>query len=90
MRRVTERRHSTLDEVRILLVHGLLHLLGFDHERGPKEAADMARAEAQVLSHLKWQVCKAFVWLVQAAARLAYSHLFAGVRPDCCQPGRRQ
>lgn len=29
-----ERGHSLLDECRILLVHGVLHLLGYDHELG--------------------------------------------------------
>lgn len=29
-----ERGHTLLDECRILLVHGVLHLLGYDHELG--------------------------------------------------------
>ena len=36
--------HSVETEIRILLLHGLLHLLGFDHE-APRDAARMARAE---------------------------------------------
>ena len=48
-------RHSELDEIRILLVHGVLHLLGFDHETGPADAAAMAQAEASVMKHLRWQ-----------------------------------
>jgi probable rRNA maturation factor len=35
-------RHSTEDEVRILMLHGVLHLKGFDHE---SDAGRMARAE---------------------------------------------
>jgi probable rRNA maturation factor len=34
--------HSTEDEVRILMLHGMLHLLGMDHET---DSGQMARAE---------------------------------------------
>jgi probable rRNA maturation factor len=33
-RQAKERNHSLYDECRILLVHGVLHLLGYDHENG--------------------------------------------------------
>ncbi len=48
-------RHTLHDEGRILLVHGLLHLLGFDHEAGAEEAAAMERAERLILGRLGWQ-----------------------------------
>ena len=35
--------HSLLDEIRILMLQGLLHLSGMDHE---KDRGEMARAEA--------------------------------------------
>ncbi|MFP3983821.1 MAG: rRNA maturation RNase YbeY [Desulfurivibrionaceae bacterium] len=38
------------DYLAVLLVHGFIHLLGFDHEKGEKEAEDMA---AQERLHLK-------------------------------------
>ena len=50
------RRHMLLDECRILLVHGLLHLLGYDHEAGAEGAAAMERAERLVLGRLGWRV----------------------------------
>jgi probable rRNA maturation factor len=36
--------HSRLDEIRILMLHGLLHLSGMDHEN---DRGEMARAEAR-------------------------------------------
>jgi probable rRNA maturation factor len=35
--------HSTEDEIRILMLHGILHLIGMDHET---DSGRMARAEA--------------------------------------------
>ena len=49
-------RHSLLDECRILMVHGVLHLLGHDHEAGDEESTEMASAESRILNALKWQV----------------------------------
>lgn len=39
------------DETRLLLVHGVLHLLGYDHE-DPEEAALMQRAEEEILASI--------------------------------------
>ncbi len=41
------------EELNRLLVHGLLHLLGYDHEAGPEEAARMQREEQRVSSVLR-------------------------------------
>ncbi|HXZ79152.1 MAG TPA: rRNA maturation RNase YbeY [Terriglobales bacterium] len=38
-------QHSTLDELKILILHGVIHLAGFDHE-GDK--GQMARKEAEL------------------------------------------
>jgi rRNA maturation RNase YbeY len=36
-----------------LLLHGLLHLLGFDHERSPGEARRMGKEQARLLRLMK-------------------------------------
>ena len=48
-RQATSLGHSLVVEVDRLLVHGLLHLLGYDHERSPAEARRMQRKERAVL-----------------------------------------
>ncbi len=44
-----ELAHGVAAELKVLLVHGLLHLLGMDHERGPSEAEAMAQREQELL-----------------------------------------
>lgn len=41
-RQAAERGHGLRDEARVLLVHGVLHLMGFDHEEGAWVAAAAA------------------------------------------------
>lgn len=45
-----EARHSLSDELAALLVHGILHLCGYDHERSEKEAMRMQRRERAILN----------------------------------------
>jgi probable rRNA maturation factor len=42
--------HSVADEVKILVLHGILHLAGFDHER---DNGEMARKESWLRRQLK-------------------------------------
>lgn len=44
--------HSPARELAYLTVHGTLHLLGYDHERGPEAAAAMRAREEAVLAAL--------------------------------------
>ncbi|MEE8492641.1 MAG: rRNA maturation RNase YbeY [Nitrospirales bacterium] len=44
--------HSLEQEVSSLLVHGVLHLCGYDHERNQREARRMRRKEQAVLRSL--------------------------------------
>jgi rRNA maturation RNase YbeY len=48
-RQARSRRRPLAAEVRVLLVHGILHVLGYDHERGPAEARRMRALEHRLL-----------------------------------------
>lgn len=48
-RQAKEHGLTLRQELDLLLVHGILHLLGFDHELGPKEDALMRRWERKLL-----------------------------------------
>ncbi len=48
-RQAKEAGHSLTGELERLLVHGLVHLLGYDHERGLREALRMKRKEQLLL-----------------------------------------
>jgi probable rRNA maturation factor len=42
-------RGSSLDrEVTLLLIHGIVHLLGYDHERSAQDARTMGRVEKEI------------------------------------------
>lgn len=49
-RQAEEHGHSLQDEVKVLLLHGLLHLAGFDHEA---DAGEMAAREAELRAKLR-------------------------------------
>ena len=51
-RQAKERNHSLKNEMVILLIHGILHLLGYDHEGSPQQAKIMANLEVKLLNRL--------------------------------------
>jgi len=52
-RQAREHRVSTAAEVRTLLIHGVLHLLGYDHERSAAEARRMQAMERKLRRALR-------------------------------------
>lgn len=51
-RQARERELTEEQELAILVTHGVLHLLGFDHERSSREARAMARWEKRLLTRV--------------------------------------
>lgn len=47
-----ERGRTLHEEIVTLLIHGILHLLGYDHERSAKEARSMACLEKKIYQKL--------------------------------------
>lgn len=69
-RQALERSYELRDEMRVLLVHGVLHLLGYDHETSDEEHDEMAAAERKLLTRLGWKG----VGLIDAAAAVPTSN----------------
>ncbi len=47
-----EAGHPLSREIERLLIHGLLHLMGYDHELGPAASNKMRRREQQLLKRI--------------------------------------
>jgi probable rRNA maturation factor len=52
VRQAKQGQRSLDEELKILLIHGILHLCGYDHERSEKEACRMHRRERMILRSL--------------------------------------
>jgi probable rRNA maturation factor len=52
LRQARAMRHSLRREISRLMIHGLLHLLGYDHKR-PADARRMRRKERVLFDELK-------------------------------------
>ena len=51
-RQAQQGSRSLDEELMVLLIHGILHLCGYDHERSEKEARRMRRREQMILQAL--------------------------------------
>ncbi len=47
-----EHRYSIKREIAILIIHGVLHLLGYEHDK-PELEREMRAREAEILSHIE-------------------------------------
>ena len=47
-----EHRHSMKREIAVLIIHGVLHLLGYDHDK-PEPEREMRAQEAQILNDIE-------------------------------------
>ncbi len=52
IRQANDAGHSLEHELTLLIVHGMLHLCGYDHERGNAEARRMFRAQRRILDRV--------------------------------------
>ncbi|MFC1987804.1 rRNA maturation RNase YbeY [Chloroflexota bacterium] len=50
-----EHRHSVKREIAILIIHGTLHLLGYDHDN-PEMEREMRTQEAKILNYIKGEL----------------------------------
>ena len=59
-RQARERRRKLEAEIETLLIHGILHLLGYDHERSAKEERRMRRMEKRIHQALSDEESKGY------------------------------
>lgn len=50
-----ERQHSVKREIAILIIHGVLHLLGYEHDK-PELEQKMRLKETEILSHIEGEL----------------------------------
>jgi probable rRNA maturation factor len=50
--------HSLEEELSLLIIHGILHLLGYDHETRGSQARRMHKKEKELLSIIKNKILK--------------------------------
>lgn len=75
--------HSTETELKILILHGLLHLAGYDHER---DDGEMLAREAELRLKLRLPVGL----IERAQAKFAHARTVRGGGTDAARKGRRR
>ncbi|MBU1146086.1 rRNA maturation RNase YbeY [Patescibacteria group bacterium] len=51
-RQAKERKASTAEEIKMLLIHGALHLAGYDHEKNLRQAREMEKLQNKMVKLL--------------------------------------
>ena len=51
-----EKKKTLKSELQLLVVHGILHLLGYNHEKGVKYAKEQEKKEKEILNLIQWNV----------------------------------
>jgi len=74
--------HSLADEIKILALHGVLHLAGFDHER---DHGEMARKESRLRRQLKLET-----GLIERTGRLSHGLRISHDRRERTPGARRR
>ena len=55
MRQANERNTALIDELRVLLVHGVLHIFGYDHEPSDAAGVMMGQKEWEIMEYMGWK-----------------------------------
>jgi probable rRNA maturation factor len=50
-RQAKEDGHNVKEEIKLLLVHGLLHLCGYEHEKSERRAKEMEKIQIRIMNH---------------------------------------
>lgn len=74
-----EQGHDWKNELDVLMVHGLLHLFHYDHEKSPREAKVMAQWEQKLLG--KSQKSSALIARTLKPAKKSLTKSAASKRP---------
>ncbi len=52
VRQARECGHGVHEEIKTLLVHGILHLCGYDHEKSARQAKEMEKMQKRIMNYV--------------------------------------